>query len=102
MRPGRPQLLSEQDEHFITDVIIMNDRANQGFNAKHTADVAQEVRPDLSQTQVVDYMRHTLRPSHSDELTGLVTAQKTTTKQNYTAEPFLKSPVLLLLDSAAK
>ena len=34
VRPGRPQLLSEQDEHFITDVIIMNDRANQGVQCQ--------------------------------------------------------------------
>ena len=30
VRPGRPQLLTEQDERFITDVIIMNDHAKLG------------------------------------------------------------------------
>ena len=36
VRPGRPRLLCMEDEQFVVDFIVMNDRANQGRTMPQT------------------------------------------------------------------
>ena len=81
VRPGRPRLLCMEDEQFVVDSIVMNDRANQGLTVPQIIDVVQELRQDLSQKQAQGLMHQTVRPSHTDELSGLRSAQKITTKR---------------------
>ena len=71
VRPGRPRLLSMEDEQFVVRSIVMNDRANQGLTVPQTIDVIQELWPDLSRKQAQDVMRQTVQPSHADVLSGL-------------------------------
>ena len=60
VRPGRPRLLCKEDEQFVVDSIVMNDRANQGLTVPQVIDVVQEIRPDLSRKQAKDLMLETV------------------------------------------
>ena len=79
---GRSTLLTPNDASFVVDNIRRADRAHDGKTVVDVIDLIQEVKPELSHTQASNAYRRTVKPGHSKLLTGVVTAQPTTTKRS--------------------
>jgi len=81
-KPGAKPAISEEQQEVLVDVLIRADRANDPKNMKELVDIVQVLNPDLSREAASQCYRRTIRPAHSGRVTGLVTAQPTTTKRS--------------------
>jgi hypothetical protein len=79
---GRKPLLNLGQEKFVVDVVRRYDRGNDGLSNAGVLDTLGELKPNLTRTQLGNAWRNTIRPHHKKELTGIVTAQATTTKRS--------------------
>ena len=78
---GRPSsVLDTKADEFIIDVVRRKDRANEGINRGEMAQMVQDLNPDLSVRASLN-KTDKLRKQHASVLTGIVSAQASTTKR---------------------
>ena len=66
--PGRPRLLSQDDEHILVDCVRRADRGHSGKISPDIIDMCNQLRPDLSRVQCAQSWHRTTHLSHKDEL----------------------------------
>ena len=76
---GRPSLLTKKEADIVTDLVIRHDRGNNGVNKKEIAEKIVAMKPSLSMKQAGDAFHRTVHPKNRDRLTGVISAQSTTT-----------------------
>ena len=77
---GRTSAIDNESNQFVVDVVRRKDRANEGMNRREIGDLLQDLAPHLSAKQAVRKV-DSIRQLHKSELTGIVSAQASTTKR---------------------
>ena len=67
-------------DQFVVDVLRRKDRANEGLCRREMGDLVQDLAPNLSCKQAVRFA-DSIRARHKSELTGIISAQASTTKR---------------------
>ncbi len=69
---GKPALISTEDGQFVMDVLRRRDRANDVVvGIAGALEMFEQLRPDLSRSQITNAFAHTIRPKYKEELTNL-------------------------------
>jgi hypothetical protein len=79
---GKTSIISSVDQKIIVDVLIRNDRANEGVGVDGAVDILEQMLPQYTHEQLDRSFRRTVRPKNEERLTGPVSAQKTTTQRS--------------------
>ena len=80
---GKPALVSPEKQDFLVDVIVRRDRANEGMGRAEIITMLETLCPNLSAAQCKQaFKKIKRRDKYKGRLTGVVTAQKTTTKRS--------------------
>ena len=69
-------------QRFIVDVTVRMDRANGGMSLLQIYDLTGSMCPQLKREKCKSAFRHGIRTRFKKELTGIISAQKTTTKRS--------------------
>ena len=77
---GRTPAIDKESNQFVVDVVRRKDRANEGMSRREIGDLLQDLAPHLSAKQAVRKV-DSIRQLHKSELTGIVSAQASTTKR---------------------
>jgi hypothetical protein len=77
---GKPSLLKGDEESFLVDVIRRHDRGADGLSTAQVMEKVKSVRPDLGEKQVKNLTLN-MRKRNADVLTGITTAQASTTNR---------------------
>ena len=80
--PGLPSHLSDVQVSVVVEAIVRADRGQQPKSMFQIIETIQELNGGLSRRQARDVYAKTILPAHGDRLTGLVTAQPTTTARS--------------------
>jgi hypothetical protein len=78
---GNKSLVTTEESGFLVDVIHRHDRGNKGMSNSDALDALTDLKPDLTRAQARNCFANTIRPAHKEVMTGIVRAQKTTTKR---------------------
>ena len=69
-------------QRFVVDVIVRMDRANDGMTCPEIYEMIESLCPHLTRLQCKRSFTETIRHRFRTELTGIVIAQKSTTKRS--------------------
>ena len=69
-------------QRFVVDVIVRMDRANDGMTCPEIYEMIESLCPHLSRQQCKRVFTQSIRPRFKARLTGIVIAQKSTTKRS--------------------
>ena len=81
---GHKQILSKEQRQLVIETIQLRDRQNQGMSRRDAIALIQDVAPGATKAQAQNTWAHTVKPGaqKNNQLTGTVTAQKTTSKRS--------------------
>ena len=82
VRCGRSKLLNDTQETFLVDNVRRKDRGNDGMTKSEIVDMVQDLKPGLNRKSAADAYDRTVKTKHHQVLTGIVSAQATTTKRS--------------------
>jgi len=74
-------LVSAEKQQVLVDVIRRSDRGNTPKTFPEIIDTIQDLEP-VSRKQARDAYDRTIKPTHKKVLTGIIKAQRTTTKRS--------------------
>ena len=83
---GAPSVLDKSDDQFLVDCLRRRDRSNEGMGRGELADMVQDLNPNIDRKTA---LRKTDRVRHANKavLTGIVSAQASTTKRTAITVP---------------
>ena len=79
---GNLSAVSMPTQRFVVDVIVRMDRANDGMTCPEIYEMIESLCPHLSREQCKRAFTQSIRPRFKAELSGIVIAQKSTTKRS--------------------
>lgn len=79
---GRPSIVSNVSSHFMAELSIRADRANDGITRSVALNTFRELEPSLTDKQLENHFNRTFFQKHKDVIKKPVKAQQTTTKRS--------------------